>query len=232
MNSLFNKTSFLIIFITLAIIGSISYFFILPTYNNYNSIKQQIRSDQQTYDDSQRTLRTYQKLDSQKEEINKYSEKTSNLVPKDPELEDYIIDLEGMISQSPIPSSEFSLASLTSSAEANSPSVVQNLNSYQITINGESNITNIFTLINQFLSMSRLTEITALSLTNDDKGALSFDLTGNIFSNPKSTATEIKNPSRILSEAASKITQYETHSLPIEIQTEDGFGRTNPFAGY
>lgn len=232
MNSAFNKNSFLIIFIYAAIIASVVYFFILPTYNNYQTVTQKIETDQQTCDKTQRTLAIYQKLNQKKDEIQKYASKTSKLVPKDANLENYLIDLEAMIAQSSIPSTEFQLASLSPDVVTNSPSVIQGIKNYQITLDGDGNVTNIINLINQLMSMSRLTELTAINLTSGDNGSLSFSLIGNIFSNPKSGTQEPKNPSKVLTEAETKISQYETHSQPIEIQKEDGFGRPDPFASY
>lgn len=230
-----NKTSGIIFSITLIIIAGIIYFFTLPTLNSYRQSKDQIAQTQAKLDQVKKEVSLYTSLRDKEPDIKLYGEKTQGLIPKDPNLEYFLIDLEALIAQSSVPQAEFDFASLSSSSQtANNPSVIQGIRNFQLTITGDSSLPNIINLINKLKTMSRLTEITAIDLntSNNKENNINFTITGNIFSNKNNDTQTSRNPQKILDEAVAKITQYQSYGKDIEIQKEAGFGRTNPFNSY
>lgn len=229
-----NKTLIAIIAISLVVISAVVYFFDLPTMKNYQETKSSISSKQEEINQSNLTLKKYSEVLEKKELLKQYAQKTSSMVPKDPDIEDFLIELEDMISQSKIPDTEFRPSALSSTTTGDkSPSVISSAQNYQITINGESSLENIIDFINQFKRMSRLTEITSLDLAEGEQNShLRFSIIANIFSNKTPNTPKIKDPNKILTQAITKIEDYQSYGKDIEIQTEEGFGRSNPFISY
>ncbi|MDO8513722.1 MAG: hypothetical protein Q7S37_04430 [bacterium] len=228
------KSTIIILTLTSLIILAAIYFFILPTWQNYTKTTKEIAQKDTELTQIKREVVTYSKLAKQKDQIALYSQKTSNLVPAEPELETFMVELEALIAQSKIPQAEFHLASLTAgTTTTNNPSVLQDTKNYQIIITGTSSLANIINFTNQLKTLSRLTETTALDINTTDKNdSIGFSLTGNIFSEEKKPSGKLLNPSKILSEAIAKITDYQTYGQNIEVQKEEGFGRPNPFTSY
>ncbi len=234
-----NKTTGLIITITLAIIISIGYFFAYPTYQTI----QKETADNADKLEQIKTLEQYnismKKISEQKDTITTLGKSVDKLIPKKPQSEQFLIELEALIAQSEIPNADFQVSNLTGAtstiAASSTQSVIKNSPSYQFSVDGEGSLENIIKLYNRLMSMNRLIEITSLDLTSSESGSnLTFQINANNFSINEAGIKSIKLKSlpKLVEDAVKKINSNKTYGKSIEIQKEDGFGRPNPFLGY
>lgn len=237
-----NKITASIIAITTILAIAVSYFFIIPTYQHLKTASSEINSKQEQISSLQKYNQSIEKVASQKSTISDLYASSKTLVPQEPNLEEFLIELEALIAQSEIPTANFEVSALTSNSTTpaattatNTQSVIKTGPSYQFTVDGKGTLSNIFKLYNRLMTMNRLAEISSISLNSAETGQeLSFQFQCNVFSTNQTTIDGIKltGINKLLSDASSKINNNKSYGDTIEIQKETGFGRPNPFAGY
>lgn len=234
-----NRITGFIFTATILIVAGIIYFFTYPTYQKITNAKIEIASKNEQLLTLNNYNKSMQKINSEKDTINKLNTTSKKLIPQEPKLEEFLIELEALISQSEIPNANFQILSLTSgtagATKSTNQSVLKNSPSYQFNVDGESSLENIIKLYNKLLTMNRLVEITGINLDSAENNQnLTFGLQGNIFSSDTATVknTHLKSIPKLLADATKKINNNKSYGKVIEIQKETGFGRTNPFLGY
>ena len=234
-----NRTTGLIITTTIIIIVGIGYLFTFPTYQNITKANLEISTKKEQIETLDKYNKSMQKISDEKSTIEKLSISSKKLIPNDPKLEEFLIELEALIFQSEIPNANFQISSLTmtaaDAAKSTGQSVIKNTPSYQFTLDSTSSLENIIKLYNRLMTMNRLVEMTSIDLNSAASVQdLTFQLSGNVFSSSKTTidGTRLKSLTKLLADATKKINNNKSYGKLIEIQKETGFGRPNPFLGY
>jgi hypothetical protein len=84
----------LIILLTLIILSSISYFFILPLFSEITSSKEILQNKENIYNQEEKQIEELKSNENYYQELVKNLSKTYELVPKEKEIDNFIIQLE------------------------------------------------------------------------------------------------------------------------------------------
>jgi Tfp pilus assembly protein PilO len=224
----------LIVAISLLASGGIIYKYIIPTQEKNETLDSQVLEIEAKTQKISKKIRSIEQASAQKTEIESYEKIANQLVPGNPELNNFLIEMEAFINQTNIANTTFDLPGINSkqtSAAVSKTSVVPGAQTAQFSISLRTSLVNISTMLEKLKNLNRLTEISTITINaGEDQNGLSCQLQGNIFYKTTSSTSLAATPiEKLLSEADQKLNSNPTYGKPIEIERETGFGKSNPF---
>lgn len=225
--------------ITALLIILLNYFVIIPIWKGVSQAKAEKPQKEQQLADLQSQISSLKALQAQKATIESYYQDAETLIPTQPQLGDLLIKTEALLGEAKLSEPTFEVTGLTNtkSGAANSAKTTTQLTSLQahpLTISGKVTLDQHKALINMLNGMDRLIEITSISLVSGEGSQLQLELTGNAFSQSAQspTAKQKINATALLEQAEQYLNNRRAYGTPIDIKTETGFGRPNPFIPY
>ncbi len=258
MNTKFNNTTILTIAASIITIVGIIYFVARPLWRGIIDVRQSEPKYATEMQQLEQTLTTMRKLDKERTTLESYTKIAAVLVPPEPQLEAFTIQLESLLNQSQINDANFEITELSGtnknaapassstpvptststtkskSKASNTTSLLKNTKAHQFSISGTSSLSKITELLKLLKNMDRLIEINAITITNKEDDNLTFQISGNAFSKSSTTTqtTTLSNLQTLLDEANQYIANRTSYGSPINPNQETGFGRDNPFKPY
>lgn len=241
-----NRMSWIFIFASVVIIALISVFFIRPIATSSWQIWNQNKQAKQDLADAAKKKEILENL-SKNNKLNTVYDIASNYIPKDQRSGDLVIELTAIAGQSNLKVEQLNIDSGTTSAKttetdtskstptSTSTPTANASNSDIKEIKFSMKVSGTFSDFLNFLkgteTSSRLITITSMSLTQT-QNLLSAQVAGITYWNTsvalEKTLANIEIPQAIID----KFTQLKTYGSPINLPTESGFGRANPFVEY
>ena len=246
-----NRTSWLICGVTLAILAVLGLFYLWPVSKSSWQIYNQEKQAQKDLSDASKRKEVLTAL-SQNNQLTDLFAIASQYIPENANSSDLIIQLSAMASQNSLTVDQVSLEGQNQSSSTSQEQATTNqsstANTNTSTAKGSaSNATAIqevdFALkvsgsFGDFLNFlkstetsSRLITIKAMNLTQAN-GTLTADLKGKAYWK-KGTSLENNLANITISqETINKFQNLKSYGSPINLTTESGFGRPDPFAGF
>ncbi len=238
--------SITILAITILLIGAISFFFIKPVVSSIFSDWKNLEKSRQDLKDVEDKKKIIEKLKKNTSLVN-VSNIAQKYIPKDSESGSLIIELTAMASQNNLKTEQTSMEQPKSTPESNSPSLAPSASNttdqakykeiqFSITLNGTySDFMNFLRAVD---TSSRLISLKLLSLSQNppEEGTtastFNADLTGIAFYKPEVSIEKNLVNLEISDETIQKFLNLKSYGLQINLPTESGFGRSNPFEGF
>lgn len=239
--------SIIFISITVLIVFAISYFYLNPNlksaWQNYQAIKK-----------SQDTLK---EIAQKKDILAKFSKSNqvsdaytiaSNYIPEEEKSGDLVIGLSEMAKQSNLKVEQISFDKVTPSQSTNTDTTNNNANTntnstpattdankpkeieFSMKVSGA--FADFMLFINNLEKSSRLVTITSMDLAQSADKAFGVSLKGKAYYQKTTNLDTSLTAINISSEIINKFKNLKSYGQPINLQTESGFGRPDPFSAY
>jgi len=257
MNMKFNNTAILTIFITVAMVIGILYFAAKPLWSSIIDIRQSEAKYESERLQLEQKVTTLRNLASERTTLDSYTKVAADLVPTEPKLDVFMIQLESLLNEAQLADANFDITELagtdknatstnapikpptptstqSTAQTSNAASPLKNTKSHQFSITGAAPLSKITNLLKLLKNMNRLIEINAVTINTTQSNDLTFQISGNAFSRSASSTQTIglSDLKKLLDEANQYIANRASYGSPINPSQETGFGRANPFAPY
>lgn len=242
-----NKTSWLIIGCTALIIIGIILFGMYPLFNNLISVYKARKDAKQELTDVTKKKEILGELSKNDKLTNIYNI-ASAYIPEEQNSSDLVIELTAIASQNNLSVQQLSIDSGTTNAKQGQDAEASKTNTQTATTTNSSDKKNdmseikftiklkgSFNDFENFLkgveTSSRLVSITGMNLTQEED-AFTAQVSGKAYYKKATTLENILANIEIPQTTIDKFLSLKTHGTPINLPSESGFGRTNPFEGF
>lgn len=243
--------SLVFISVTILIVFAISYFYLNPHLN----------SAWQNYKEIKKSQETLKEISQKKEILVKFSKNSqvgdaytiaSNYIPEEEKSGDLVIGLSEMAKQSNLKVEQISFDKVAQSASSSANKSTDtnananaNTNTNSSTESKDSKVSEIdfsmkvsgtfadfILFINNLEKSSRLATINSMDLTQSTDKGFGAELEGKAYYQKTTDLDTGLTAINISQEIINKFKNLKSYGQPINLQTESGFGRPDPFSAY
>lgn len=243
-----NKTSWIFVITTVVIVAIISFFFIRPQITGSWKIHKDTEAAKQELDDISKRKETLTKL-QQNGDLASIYKIASQYIPEEADSGTLVIELSAIASSSNMKVEQVSLEtkdSSSSSKDDGTSSETSDKKTSTTTTNSDSKpafqeipftmkMSGTFTDFQKFLqnveASSRLMAINAMTLTQQE-GVLTAELEGKTYWKKGTSIEKTLSNVKISQDTIDMFKNLKTYGTPINLPTESGFGRADPFANF
>ncbi|OGD57140.1 hypothetical protein A2V71_01755 [Candidatus Berkelbacteria bacterium RBG_13_40_8] len=243
-----NKTSWIFVIVTTVIIGLIGFFYLRPIVASCLQIYLNTQTAKKDLTDASKKKEVLENLTKNNQLTNLY-DIASKYIPESSNSGELVIELTAMATQSNLSVGQVSLedkkdtktggeetsgtstdnkAETNATSSASSPSGTNEVN-FSLKVNGT--FPDFVNFLKNTETSSRLISITSMILAQE-QDKFTAQLVGKAFWQKGASLENILANIEISQETINKFQNLKTYGTPINLPTESGFGRTDPFVGY
>lgn len=241
------RISLSIIFIatTVLIVFAVFYFYLNPSLNSAWLNYKEIKKSQDTLKGISQKKEILQKLSLNNQLTDAYTI-ASNYIPEQEDSGDLVIGLSEMAKQSKLTVEQISFDKPTAKSSEGSDTAKQTDNTasntqtasntdfkeIEFSMKVSGTFTDFLTFINNLEKSSRLVTITAMDLTQSADKAFGASIKGKAYWQKTANLDTSLTAINISPDIINKFKNLKSYGQPINLQTESGFGRPDPFSTY